>query len=269
MGQFDALSVSERQQLIQAWVTEGHKVGLYIVAHVGDTVQSNAITLANYAKSVGADAIVAVPPFYEIPDLDSVIQWFIPIAAAGAPLPFFYYHIPGSTHVELDIYDLLQQGSAAWPTFAGVKNVDSNQMDFFNAVLDYGSQYYLMWAPEPKLQSFLFSGNGTILAESFYGGTFLRMWDAFVKGDYAGAMQEQRWKYNVDNIFAKYAGVNSSNSNAKRAVYQTLCNINMSPYRQPDSSTYPTGTDYTNMISELTAAGFFNQTIPPFVPLSQ
>ncbi len=41
----------------------GHANGLYIIAHVGSNVLSEAVELAAHAASIGADAIASVPPY--------------------------------------------------------------------------------------------------------------------------------------------------------------------------------------------------------------
>ena len=40
---------------------------MYAIAHVGTTVQLDAIGLAEQAMIDGADAIATVPPYYELP----------------------------------------------------------------------------------------------------------------------------------------------------------------------------------------------------------
>ncbi len=45
MGQFVALSVKERKELLDTWVVEGHKQGLYIIQHVGCNILADAIDL--------------------------------------------------------------------------------------------------------------------------------------------------------------------------------------------------------------------------------
>ena len=161
-------------------------------------LQTQAISLAKSAVTIGADAIAAVPPYYEGITIPLLIDWLEPILAQAPHLPFFYYHIPGETKVDIAMHDLISaiQTSKRLPNFKGVKYVDADIGDFFNVVTDPAMQEFAMlWAPEPKLQSFAFPGRGTILAESFYAGTFLRMWDTFNKHDMAASRAEMKWKY--------------------------------------------------------------------------
>jgi len=269
MGQFDTMTVDERNLLTQAWVTEGHKNNLYIIAHVGSVVQADAITMAKFAAKGGADAIAAVPPFYEGQgSLDSLISWFTPICAAAPDLPFFYYHIPGATKWSINVQQFATYAKQKLPCLKGIKYVDGNQGDFLNCVTDPNlKDMVFMWAPEPKLQSFAFPGKGTILAESFYAGTFLRMWDQFNRGNLAGARQEQQWKSKIEGIFGQYGSLGGTNVDvAKRAVYSAYPGCGIGLPRSPASSVPMPADTFNSMIQALTAAGFFNQTYPKWTP---
>lgn len=274
MGQFDSLTMDERHALTSEWVTHGHANGLFIIDHVGTTVQADAIAMAKKAVELGADAIAAVPPFYEQSSIDNLIDWLAPVLAAAPDLPFFYYHIPGATHWSISMHDFTTQALASGklPNFKGVKYVEDNTHDFLNCVTDPAlSDLVFMWAPEPKIQSFAFPGRGTILAESYYAGTFLRMWEAFNAGDMRAAREEQQWKYDVEAIFSKHAAMaGCSSTNVKRAVYADMpgCNnsCDIGVERLPQSQTPFPKAAHDALVSDLTAVSFFNQSIPVWTP---
>jgi N-acetylneuraminate lyase len=57
----------------------------------------------------------------------------------------------------------------------GVKYVSPDTNDWFLSVNAFNSTYALLFAPEPKLQSFALGfGRGTVLAEDFYAPTYIR-----------------------------------------------------------------------------------------------
>jgi N-acetylneuraminate lyase len=206
VAQFDTLSVSERKTLLEAWVSAAKPLGLYIIAHVGTTVQSDAIDLATHAASVGANAIASVPPYYgHAATVQTLASWFVPIVQASGGLPFFYYHIPASTGVDFAMVDLFPALLAAVPSFAGVKYVSADTDDFFRLTRTYGnSGLSLMWAPEPKLQGVGLGAVATVLAESFFAPTWLRMCHAVAAGDWAAARDEQMWKESVADVFSSF-----------------------------------------------------------------
>eukprot|EP01147_Barroeca_monosierra_P000342 gene342-7846_t len=255
MGEFYTLTVGERKEINAAWVTHGHKNGLYVIAHVGTTVLEDAITMAAHAKSIGADAIASVPPYYEQPgSIEELIAFLKPIAQAAHPLPLYYYHIPGSTHYNIQALDLLDAASTALPELLGIKYVSSDTLDWFHIVQKYNSSHVLMFAPEPKLQSFALGlGRGAILAEDFFAPTFIRMQRHFVLNNHTAAQQEQLWKYQVMNIFSSFGG-----GLAEREIYKHINGVDLGPRRLPTGVFNPQ--NYKPLIHSLEDIGFFNQT---------
>jgi len=166
MGEFFSLTTDERKQVNEAWVSNGHANDLYVIAHVGTTVQQEAIELAAHAKAIGADAVASVPPYYRQPgSIQQLIDFLKPIAAAAHPLPLYYYHIPGSTHYSIKAEDLLDAAKDSLPELLGIKFVSSDNLDWYNMVQKYNETHVLMFAPEPKLQSFALGlGRGAVLA---------------------------------------------------------------------------------------------------------
>eukprot|EP00730_Choanoeca_flexa_P005157 TRINITY_DN11890_c0_g2_i1.p1 TRINITY_DN11890_c0_g2~~TRINITY_DN11890_c0_g2_i1.p1 ORF type:complete len:302 (+),score=65.96 TRINITY_DN11890_c0_g2_i1:180-1085(+) len=257
MGEFYTLTVSERKAINEAWVSAAKEHNLYVIAHVGTTVQADAIELAAHAATIGADAIASVPPYYSTPgSIEQLIQFLKPIASAGNGLPMYYYHIPGSTGYDIKMMDLLEQASSELQSLLGIKYVDADTLDWMNIVNAYNSSHVLMFAPEPKLQSFgIGIGRGTILAEDFYAPTYLRMHRAFVTNHHEEARQEQFWKYSIMNVFSKYGG-----GLAERAIYKRLAGVDLGPRRPPTDSFDPKV--YPQLEQELEKLGFFNQTWP-------
>lgn len=265
MGQFDSMTTAERMQLATAAVPLGQQKGFYVIVHVGTTVQQDAMRMAAHARAVGADAIAAVPPYYEHAGGEQgIADWFAPIvnasadAATGAALPFFYYNIPGSSHVQVSLATFIPAMLAAIPSFAGIKYVVSgNAGEYMDAQKKFGDRLALWFAPEPKLRSFTMGARGFVLAESFYAPTLLRMCQHFVQQNMSAAFAEQEWKSKIDQIFGNFGG-----TVAKRAVYRKLGGVDIGPERPP-GNTVPLGqATYDQLIAALTAAGFFSQTWP-------
>jgi N-acetylneuraminate lyase len=90
MGEFYSLTLAERKAINAAWVAAAKTYGLYVIVHVGTTVQADAIDMAAHAAAIGADAIASVPPYYEQPgSIDQLIAFFQPIVLAANGLPFY------------------------------------------------------------------------------------------------------------------------------------------------------------------------------------
>ena len=255
MGQFDTLTLAERKAVAEAWMSAAASLDLFVIVHVGTTVQADAIELARHAASIGASGIGAVPPYYSKPSGPAgVAAWMAPVAAAAPSTPFFYYHIPGATGVSISMLALFPAALAAIPSFAGVKYVSGDLADFAALQAAYGRvvpSLALMFAPEPKLAGVGLGARGVVLAESFFAPTWLRMCHAVLANNWAAARAEQQWKMRIADIFSSFAG------DGERTVYRATIGVDMGPPRAP--STPLAEGDYSALIAQLRAAGFFNQ----------
>ena len=255
MSQFETLTLPERKTLMTNWVTAGHAHNLYVILHVGTSVQGDAIALAKFADSLGADAIGSVPMYYESSsDVTTIVDFLQPIAAAAPTLPMFYYHLPQVTHADILVSDLLDLAATRIPTLCGVKWVGTSLADWFKMVNKYNTSRALLFAPEPKLASFsLGMGRGVVLAEDFYAGTYLRMHNAWLNGDTSTAIAEQAWKYTSEAVFNRYAGT------PKRRCYErfNLTRLDMGDGRLPQGCFDPSMQD--KLFEELDGIGFWEK----------
>ena len=261
MGQFDTLTLAERKAVASAWLAAGRPLGLFICVHVGATAQADAVELAGHAASIGADAIASLPPFYEKPPTPQALAaWLAPVAAAAGSIPLYYYHIPASTGVTMTMTSFFPEALRAIPTFAGVKFVSTDLVDFAALVTAYGASspapLALLFAPEPKLAGVALGATGVVLAESFFAPSWLRMCHAASAGDWAAARAEQAWKARIVAIFAGFPG-----ADAERTVYRRLIGVDMGPPRAPVLPLSPT--DYATLEAQLDAEGFFSQAPAP------
>lgn len=96
-GEF-ALFDREERKLITQTVVDQVNGRVPVLAGVSDPSLSNVIHFAEDARDVGADAIVATPPYYFTTTEDGVYDHFATIASK-AELPLFVYNIPEWTHL--------------------------------------------------------------------------------------------------------------------------------------------------------------------------
>ena len=261
MGQFDTMTVDERNSLVKAWIDANNEYNLnfYIIYQIGSTVLSDSLKMARYANSIGASAIASVPPFYEIPDetdFSMIFYWFNSMIDASNNMDFWFYHIPGTTGYNIDIYNFINaavDSNNGMPGLTGIKYVDtSNNQGWFESVRDFGNKIHLLWAPEPKLQCFgLGMGNGTVLAEDFYARTFRCMKYYYENEMYNEMYNQQMWKINISSIFNQYGG-----ASAERCVYQQLANVSIGPPRPPQAAITQATCD--TVLQELNQANFFD-----------
>lgn len=117
-GEGTSLSVAERKQVLET-VME-HRGNLTVVAGTGATSVSDAVELTRHAAKVGADAALALPPFFfKNPTAEGLADYFRPILES-IDLPVLLYSIPQQTAVPIsdELLDLL----AGYPNLVGLKD---------------------------------------------------------------------------------------------------------------------------------------------------
>ena len=78
-----------------------------LIAHIGAASTDDATALAATAKSLGYDAVSAVPPYYYKHNYDDIKAYYAAIADA-AELPVIIYNIPVLTGTDLSTQKLLE-----------------------------------------------------------------------------------------------------------------------------------------------------------------
>lgn len=117
-GEFPSLTFDEKRQLLAA--AAAAKGEMFMIAGVGSCSYREVIELSEYAGEVGADAILAVPPYYfsDISDR-GVLAYYSRILDALGP-PLILYNIPLYTGVPItnSVIDKLQEH----PKLIGIKD---------------------------------------------------------------------------------------------------------------------------------------------------
>ncbi len=117
-GESPTVSIDEHCQLIRVAVE--HAAGrLPIIAGAGGNSTAEAIELTRYAKSVGADAVLSVVPYYNRPTQEGLFRHFSAIAEA-VELPVILYNVPGRTSCDLANETVVRL--SAVPGIVGIKD---------------------------------------------------------------------------------------------------------------------------------------------------
>ncbi|WP_209402466.1 dihydrodipicolinate synthase family protein [Pseudozobellia sp. WGM2] len=161
-GDFVSLSTEERKQLIEAW-GKSRPENFFITNHVGHTNLREARDLAAHSENL-ADAICALPPSYFKPKtLESLLYYCSEIAKSAPSIPFYYYHIPVLTGVDLPMIDFLEMASRSIPNFRGIKYSQYNPTDFTKCLnFDQGSHNILFGVDEMLVKSLPLGATGWV-----------------------------------------------------------------------------------------------------------
>ena len=106
-GESPTITVPEHCEIIRVAVEQA-KGRVPIMAGCGGNSTAEAINLARFAKSVGADCQLQVVPYYNKPTQEGQYQHFKAIADAVGDLPMVLYNVPGRTVAGLEIDTILR-----------------------------------------------------------------------------------------------------------------------------------------------------------------
>jgi N-acetylneuraminate lyase len=253
-GEGLSLSTGERIQVVQRW-TQAAPKDFRVIVQVGHCSLPECKALAEEAQRAGAFAIAAMSPFFFRPQSVGILVEFCREVAAAAPAtPFYYYHIPSMTGIDLPMADFLRAGAARIPTLAGMKFTHTNLTEYAECRKIRDGQYDLLFGRDELLLSALQAGaTGAVGTDyNFLAPAFLRILDAFGKRDLETAQIYQR-KVNaiIDILFKFPCGFHV----AAKAVMRMIgfdCGPVRLPLRNPDPA------EYQELEVSLRRAGLFD-----------
>ena len=193
-GECSSLTIDERVALTQRWVDVARPADFEVNVQVGDTCQADALLLAQRAQAIGVDAVSAHAPNYLKPDsVERLIEFLAPIAAAAGDLPFYFYDIPGATHVQLDMLEFLATAKDRIPNLAGLKYSHMDLMQLQRCVEFHDGEFELLFGCDQALLAGIVLGaRGAIGSTYNFAASWFRgMIELLQAGDLEGARRRQ------------------------------------------------------------------------------
>ncbi len=122
-GESPTVNVEEHREIIRVSVEQA-KGRVPIMAGCGANSTAEAIELAKFAKSVGADCQLQVVPYYNKPTQEGLYQHFKVIAEAVPDLPVILYNVPGRSVADMQHETVLRLAQV--PGIVGIKEATGN-----------------------------------------------------------------------------------------------------------------------------------------------
>ena len=122
-GESPTVNVEEHREIIRVSVEQA-KGRVPIMAGCGANSTAEAIELAKFAKSVGADCQLQVVPYYNRPTQEGLYQHFKAIAEAVPDLPVILYNVPGRSVADMQHETVLRLAQV--PGIVGIKEATGN-----------------------------------------------------------------------------------------------------------------------------------------------
>ena len=157
-----------------------------VVAGTGSNDTHHSVELSKLAMKAGADALLAVVPYYSKPPQEGMYQHFKAIAEVG---PTIMYNIQGRTAVNMTAATTIR--CAELPGIIGVKEA-SGDLDQIGLVCAGTPDEFKVWSGDDSwtLPILAVGGYGVICVVSHIAGrSMARMIEAYRKGDNALAAE--------------------------------------------------------------------------------
>ena len=122
-GESPTVSVEEHCEIIRVSVEQAAK-RVPIMAGCGANSTAEAIELAKFARSVGADCQLQVVPYYNKPTQEGQYQHFKAIAEATGDLPIVLYNVPGRSVADMSVETALRLAQVKG--IVGIKEATGN-----------------------------------------------------------------------------------------------------------------------------------------------
>lgn len=199
------LDNDERKAVAEKWIRYADKLDILI--HVGSTSYKLAADLASHAQSIGARAISAMGPCFMQPgNVNDLVAFNKKIAEAAPNTPYYYYHIPVRSGVNLNMVDFLKEAGEQIETFSGIKYTSNNIWEQMKCLSEQNGRFDILHGHDETLISGLTFGTKGSIGTSYNISSpiFYRLMDAFNAGDIKKAMEIQNYGNGLVDIMCGY-----------------------------------------------------------------
>ena len=179
-GEFAAVTDEERLEVMRIAVetNQGRKPVMLGVSHSATVA---AVELTRYAKELGADAVMATPPYFNNVNDASIRDHFERIAEVGVPV--FLYNAPPRVGYSMRPAMIAELADVAG--IAGIKQASQNAVELDETVALAADRMALIGGAESMIWTCLALGmiGNTATTASFWPESVVEIYDAAVRGD--------------------------------------------------------------------------------------
>lgn len=224
-GECSSLSHAVKNQLIEA--TCKFVAGkIPVLVGITDCAFQESKNLANLAKSSGAEAVVAAPPFYMNLGQEELCKYFQQLADE-VPLPLFLYNMPSHTKIAIEAETVLQL--AKHPNMIGLKDSSGNGVYFQSLLNSLASQvdFTLTVGPEEMMaETMLMGGHGAVAGgANLFPSLYVKLYQAALDRDFEKIQMYQKV---VMEVSSKLYGHGNCKSSYLRGVKATCAFLGLS-----------------------------------------
>ncbi len=221
-GEGVSLSIQEKKSVAEAWSECTKRDSDFtLMMFLGGTCIADCQELAIHANKIGVDAISFTAPFYFKPaNAEMLAKACHQVASVVPDMPFYYYHIPVLTGVNVAMYDLLQVVDSTIPNFAGIKYTHEDFMDYQSCLTYQNGKYDMLWGRDENMLSALVLGaKGSVGSTFNYAAPlYNQLIQAFNDNNLETARNHQMTSINMIRLLGKYGGIATGKAYMKKVT---------------------------------------------------
>ena len=256
-GEGMSLTVDERKQILQEW-TKFKGDDFYVIAHVGTTSSKESFHLAKHAQEKGADAIATVGPlFLGADNVDTLVGFCAEIACGASDLPFYYYHIPSVSGVDLKMASFIEEAGRKIPNFRGIKFTHNNFVDMLQCLEADNEKWEILHGYDELLLTGLTLGASGAVGSTYnyIANLYMSIIGSFRENKLNEARAAQLISVKLVDILNKYGGATV----AGKALMK-YAGVDCGPCRSPLTTLNDDA--YNKLIEEIEKLALFNPETP-------
>ena len=182
-----------------------------VLVGITDTVLAESLRMGEYARSCGADALVAAPPYYFAAGQPELLAYYRKLADS-LPLPLFLYNMPSQVKVSINVKTVA--ALAEHPNIVGLKDSSGN-IGYFNAcryALRDRSDFAILMGPEEALGEVVLMGasGGVAGGANMFPRLYVDLYEAALAKDVDRVRELQERVMRVSSLIYGVGHHNSS-----------------------------------------------------------
>ena len=209
-GEAPDLSYVVRRELVER-VCKQVNGRVPVLVGITDTIFAESLKLAEFAKTCGASALVAAPPYYFAAGQPELVDYYTRLADA-VPLPLYLYNMPSQVKVMIEVKTVVEL--AKHPNIAGLKDSSGN-IGYFNACryhLRDRRDFAILMGPEEAMGEVVLMGasGGVAGGANIFPKTFVDLYNAAIAKDVDRVRELQERIMRVSSLIYGVGHHNSS-----------------------------------------------------------
>ncbi len=153
-GESPTLSHEEHKRVVELCV-EAAAGRVPVIAGAGSNNTDEAVEFTKHAKSVGADGVLSVAPYYNKPSQEGLYQHFKAVAES-ADIPVIVYNIPGRSIVDISVDTMARLAKIA--NIVGVKDATADLARPLATRVTAGKDFCQLSGEDATVAAFLAQG---------------------------------------------------------------------------------------------------------------